>query len=222
MIPPSQSYTYETPGYFVIQHHESFYVISEMMKHVRLTGKFLFIVNYMLLSDFNGKHRLNPHWEPPYQLIKEKYKNATALGKKFFYVIECLPEAQNYFYELSFIEHHIKKVMELCNLEPHQIINLSGAHDSFPSPYQHCTGITQFGVGVELVNTVHKPVSDAVALAPIYCTALREEMADIPKELLDKALAGLAIEICSRRYLLTPLQDFLNKETEYLGQFTNG
>ena len=154
MIPPSQSYTYETPGYFVIQHYESFYVISEMMKHVRLTGKFLFIVNYMLLSDFNGKHRLNPRWELPYELIKEKYEHATALGKKFFYVIECLPEAQNYFYELSFVEHHIKKVMELCNLEPHQIINLSGAHDSFPSPYQHCTGITQFGVGVELVNTV--------------------------------------------------------------------
>jgi hypothetical protein len=72
-----------------------------------------------------------------------------------------------------------------------------------------------------LVNTVHKPVSDAVTLAPIYRTALREEMAGVSLELLNKAFASLVLEICSRRELLTPLEDFLNKETAYLGQFTN-
>lgn len=72
-----------------------------------------------------------------------------------------------------------------------------------------------------LVDTVHQPVGDAVRLASIYRTALREEMAGVSLELLNKAFASLVLEICSRKDLLVPLQDFLNKETEYLGQFTN-
>jgi len=167
MNPITQSYTQETPNYFIIQHHEFYYNLNEITKRIDLTDKFLFIVNYMLLSDFNGKHRLNQFWEMPLELIREKYEYANATGKKFFYVIECLPEAQNYFYELIFIDNHIKKVMKLCNLESHQIINLSGAHDKLPSPYQHCIGLTQFGVGIELVKTfgTHIPKHHFVSLS---------------------------------------------------------
>ena len=73
-----------------------------------------------------------------------------------------------------------------------------------------------------LVGTVHQPIADAVQLAPIYRTALREEMSKVSLELLNKTFARVALEICSHRELLTPLQDFLNKETTYLGQFVNG
>jgi hypothetical protein len=73
-----------------------------------------------------------------------------------------------------------------------------------------------------IVDTVHQPMADAVRLAPIYRRALREEMSGVSLELLNKAFAGLALEICSRGELLVPLQDFLNKETTYLGQFVNG
>ena len=73
----------------------------------------------------------------------------------------------------------------------------------------------------ELVKTVHKPITDAVALAPIYCVALRDEMSKVSNNLLNDALASLILEICNHRELLLPLNDFLNKETTYLGQFTD-
>ena len=140
----SQEYIDEPIDYFTYPSGELHYSLYTVLKQTDLSGKFLFLLDYRILLE---------NKDIPYDLVKEKYDYANALGKKFFFVIECMSEAQTYFYNLIFIDNRIKKVMELCNLEPYQIINLSGAHDISLSPYQHCTSITQFGLGPEVVNT---------------------------------------------------------------------
>jgi len=150
----TEPYIKKTEDFCIINNQEFNWPLNEVITRLDLNNKFLFFVGFTLLTGFNGKLILNPTWEFDYDLVKEQYEYATSKGKKFYYIIECMPEAQNYFYELIFIDDHIKKIMKLCNLQPHQIINLSGAHDKFPTPYQHCISITQFGVGVEVVDAV--------------------------------------------------------------------
>jgi hypothetical protein len=149
-------YQLDKPDYFLLYNDKnSLWNLQNIYDLIDLSDKYVFNTAFMLLSGFNGKTPQTQIDNFPFSLVEQKYKEATDRGKKFYYVLECLPEATSYHYDCrgQKMVEHMKKIMDKCNLEPHQVIHLSGAHDENPSPYQHCLGITQFGTGLEFIDS---------------------------------------------------------------------
>jgi hypothetical protein len=73
----------------------------------------------------------------------------------------------------------------------------------------------------DLIKLLHKPASDAVALSAIYKDAIRHELDATSDEDLVTLFGQLANVICSQQVLLEQLKEFTEKETAYLGQFTD-
>lgn len=73
----------------------------------------------------------------------------------------------------------------------------------------------------ELIKVLHKPVSDAVALSSIYKESIRHELSTISDDNLISLFGQLAGLICIQQPLLDQLKEFTEKETAYLGQFTD-
>lgn len=82
----------------------------------------------------------------------------------------------------------------------------------------------QFGepeLPAAIINVIHEPVKRAVNLAHIYRDAVRTELAGMSVERLIENFGMLAGTICSQHDMLNEMTLFLEKETEYLDQFTN-
>ena len=74
---------------------------------------------------------------------------------------------------------------------------------------------------ISLIKELHLPAKQSVELSPIYAEALRAELTQLDDTLLKSTFGALAMYICNQTHLLQEARDFLEKETEYLEQFTN-
>ena len=73
----------------------------------------------------------------------------------------------------------------------------------------------------EIVNAIHRPIYNAVALSSIYKEAVREELSRLSTERLIEFLRYCTSSLCVRTDLYALLGNFVNQETTYLDQFTN-
>lgn len=108
-------------------------------------------------------------------------------------------------------------VLEIMNCADH-------GHLNYIDVQQDKLMHVQFGkpeLPVELINVIHEPVKRAVNLAQHYRDGIRAELAEMSVERLLTNFGLLASTICSQQDILTEMKTFLEKETEYLDQFTD-
>ena len=74
----------------------------------------------------------------------------------------------------------------------------------------------------ELINAIHKPIKDAIALSKYYLTAVRTELLNINDETLKELLALFARAICSQDKIKSQVGSFFQKEEKYLSEVSNG
>jgi hypothetical protein len=67
----------------------------------------------------------------------------------------------------------------------------------------------------EIVNSVHKPINDSIALAKFYRQEIREELSNLSMEQLFQMLAMFSIEICKQSHLMMPLEQFFSNDAAY-------
>ena len=73
---------------------------------------------------------------------------------------------------------------------------------------------------MELIQVIHSPVEFAVKQVDIYRDAIRGELACLDEQQLVDKFSEFAMRICSQNHLLADAKRFLEKETQYLEQFT--
>lgn len=74
----------------------------------------------------------------------------------------------------------------------------------------------------DIVNAIHRPVYQVVALSSIYKQAIKNELAGLTHDQLIEFFRYCTSSLCVRTDLYALLGDFVNQETTYLDQFTNG
>ena len=72
----------------------------------------------------------------------------------------------------------------------------------------------------ELIQELHKPVSQASKLSSIYADAVRSELQKFDTTFLKGVFSNMAVYICNQRHLIDTAKGFLEQETQYLDQFT--
>lgn len=72
----------------------------------------------------------------------------------------------------------------------------------------------------DLIQVIHTPVKIAVKQASIYKDAIRSELGCLDQQQLVSMFGEFAKHICTQNHLLADAKSFLEKETQYLGQFT--
>lgn len=72
----------------------------------------------------------------------------------------------------------------------------------------------------DLIRVIHSPAQFAVKQVSIYRDAIRSELACLNEQQLVTKFSEFAMRICSQNYLLADAKRFLEKETQYLEQFT--